>query len=98
MWQSFKRVWPLFICQSLAFSSVTQFIFSVSIVGKNLGAEEWATLPIALMPIGTALGILPATKLMSIYGRRLVFGIFLLAKSHTAKGLKIGLIELSISV
>jgi len=78
MWQSFKSVWPLFVCQSLAFSSVTQFIFSISIVGKNLGAEEWATLPIALLPIGTAIGILPATKLMSKYGRRFVFGIFLL--------------------
>lgn len=81
MWQSFKRVWPLFICQSLSFSCVTQMIFSVSIVGKDLGGEAWATLPIALIPIGTALGILPATKLMSIYGRRSVFSIFLLGLS-----------------
>lgn len=77
MLNSFKVVWPLFVCQSLAFSCVTQMIFSVSIVGKLLASEQWATLPIALMPIGTALGILPATKLMSIFGRRLVFILFL---------------------
>lgn len=81
MWQSFKTVWPLFICQSLAFSCVTQMIFSVSIVGKQLTSEQWATLPIALIPIGTALGILPATKLMSIVGRRFVFILFLFALS-----------------
>lgn len=79
MRQCLKVVWPLFICQSLAFSCVTQMIFSASIVGKLIGPEQWATLPIALMPIGTALGIYPATRLMSFYGRRLVSIVFLIA-------------------
>ena len=80
MWQSFKYIWPLFVCQSLAFSSVTQMIFSVSIVGKQLASEQWATLPIALMPIGTALGVLPLTRSMAVFGRRrvMIFSLLLL--------------------
>jgi MFS family permease len=72
MWQSLKYIWTLVICQSLAGASLTQMIFSISIVGKALGGESWATLPIALMPIGTALGIVPSTQLMSLFGRRVV--------------------------
>lgn len=73
MWQSLKYIWPLVVCQSLAFSSMTQMIFSVSIVGKQLASEQWATLPIALMPVGTALSVLPITRAMARWGRRSVF-------------------------
>ena len=93
MWQSLKYIWTLVICQSLAASSLTQMIFSISIVGKALGGETWATLPIALMPIGTALGIFPMTQLMSFFGRRvvLVYALLLLAVANlvTAYGIYI---------
>lgn len=78
MFQSLRYVWPFFICQSLAFSSVTQLIFSATIVGRQIGPEQWATLPVALLPIGTVLGVLPVTRLMAQLGRRLVFIISLL--------------------
>ena len=91
MWQSFKRVWPLFVCQILAFSSVTQAVFSASLIGQGLGGETLATLPLALLPVGTALGILPVTKLMSRFGRRniLLISITLLSLANALAGLGI---------
>lgn len=91
MWQSFKRVWPLFICQVLAFSAVTQAVFSASLIGQSMGGAKLATLPIALLPVGTALGILPVTKLMSIFGRRniLLVSILLLSLSNVLAGIGI---------
>lgn len=91
MWQSFKQVWPLFVCQILAFSSVTQGVFSASLIGQDLGGAKLATLPIALLPVGTALGILPVTKLMSLFGRRniLLISILLLSTANVFAGLGI---------
>ena len=50
------------------------------LVGGLLGAElaprtEWATLPVALLIIGTACGVVPVTRMMSRYGRKAVFAV-----------------------
>lgn len=49
-----------------------------SLIGAQLApAERWATLPIAMMVIGTACGVVPATRTMQRLGRRTTFGIFI---------------------
>lgn len=54
----------------------------LALMGSILGAllspsPEWATLPIALMVIGTAAGILPVARCMAGLGRKLSFLLFM---------------------
>ncbi len=93
MLKSIRYIWPLFICQSLAFSSVTQMVFSGTIVGRELGPSAWATLPMALLPIGTAVGVLPFTRLMASLGRRrvLIFALLMLAASNVLASVGVSL-------
>nr|WP_281686622.1 MFS transporter [Pseudomonas citronellolis] len=47
-----------------------------AIVGKTLASNAgWATLPVALMMVGTALASIPAARLMQHLGRRIGFAI-----------------------
>lgn len=91
MWQSLKLVWPLLFAQGLAFTSVTQAVFSATLSGQYLGQTNLATLPIALLPIGTALGIIPMTQMMSRIGRRhvLIASVFILALANVLAGLSL---------
>lgn len=91
MWQSLKLVWPLLYAQGLAFTSVTQAVFSATLSGQYLGQTSLATLPIALLPIGTALGIIPMTQMMSRIGRRHVFmaSVCMLAFANVLAGLSL---------
>lgn len=61
--------------QGFVFSAITQAVFSATLTGTTLGGEQYATLPIALLPVGTALGVLPVVSLMGRYGRRRVIGM-----------------------
>jgi MFS family permease len=54
----------------------------LALMGSILGAllspsPEWATLPVALMVIGTAMGILPVAKCMAGLGRKTSFLVFM---------------------
>ena len=49
-----------------------------AIIGTTLAPSiEWATLPIALMVIGTACGVVPAARAMSELGRKSTFLLFI---------------------
>ena len=49
-----------------------------SIIGSELApSASWATLPIAMMVIGTACGVIPATRGMQHLGRKKTFGLFI---------------------
>lgn len=91
MWESLKRVWPLLVVQGLFFSGVTQAVFSATLTGKSLAGASYATLPVALLPVGTALGVLPVVSAMSRYGRRrvMISAVIILALCNVVAGLSI---------
>jgi MFS family permease len=67
----FRNVWVLTLSNALAASIMTLMILVGSLVGAELApSSTWATLPIALTVIGTAVGILPATTCMQLLGRK----------------------------
>jgi MFS family permease len=67
----FKNVWILTLSNALAASIMALMILVGSLVGSDLApAAEWATLPLALTICGTAVGIVPATRVMQRLGRK----------------------------
>lgn len=71
-------VWLLAAVNAVAMSGTPMMMLVGSIIGARLASsEQWATLPIALMVIGTALGVLPAARGMARLGRKRTFLLFL---------------------
>lgn len=76
---SFFNVFILALTSAFAFSTVGMLMLVGSLVGSNLApSSDWATLPIAILVIGTAFGVLPVTRLMSIWGRKRTLWLFFL--------------------
>jgi MFS family permease len=76
--KDFNQVWVLTFSSALAGSAMTMMMLVGSLVGRELApSNDWATLPIATIVIGTAMSILPATRLMKLLGRKTTFYIFL---------------------
>jgi MFS family permease len=72
--RQFSGVWILLFCNALAFAPTPLIMLLGSLIGVQLApSAEWATLPIAVMVIGAAIGILPATQAMQRFGRKPVF-------------------------
>ena len=79
MRRKFRSVLILALISASAMSSVPMMMLIGSIIGVELApAEQWATLPIAMMVIGTACGVLPATRGMQRFGRKPTLGLFIL--------------------
>jgi len=75
----FRTVLLLAFISATAMCSVPMTMLIGSIIGAELApAERWATLPIAMMVIGTACGVVPATRGMQRFGRKPIFGLFIL--------------------
>jgi MFS family permease len=71
-------VWLLAAVNAVAMSGTPMMMLVGCIIGSRLAAsEQWATLPIALMVIGTALGVVPASRGMARLGRKRTFALFL---------------------
>ncbi|MCL1039364.1 MFS transporter [Shewanella submarina] len=69
-----KTVWLLTLAQALAMSATPIMVLLGGIVGAQLSpTPELATLPLALTVVGVALTVIPASRLMRRYGRRVVF-------------------------
>lgn len=67
------NVWVLVAAQALAMCTAPFIVFIGSIQGRMLApAPEFATLPVALVVVGTVLSIKPATWLMERAGRKRV--------------------------
>lgn len=67
-------VWILTLAQALAMTVAPLMVFSGGIVGSALAPRpSLATLPVACIVIGTALAVMPMTRLMQRYGRKNVF-------------------------
>lgn len=76
--RQFVGVWILVCCNALAFAATPLMMLVGSLVGVKLApSADLATLPIATMVIGAALGILPATQGMQRFGRKPVFLFYL---------------------
>ncbi len=70
----FSSVWLLALVNAIALSVFPMMVLIGSLIGVELaGSERWATLPIALVVIGTATGVVPASRAMARWGRRKTF-------------------------
>lgn len=77
MFREFKNVWLLALVNAIAMSASPMMMLIGSIVAVRLsGGTQWATLPIALMVIGTACGVIPASRGMARLGRKKTFLAF----------------------
>ncbi len=73
---NYRNLAILFLCQLIAVSGSVVLITLGGIIGTDLApAPAWATLPLSIMVIGTALSTLLAAYLMRLIGRRLGFMI-----------------------
>ena len=69
-----RNVWILTASLSLFMSLSVFVIFLGGIIGQTLApSDNLSTLPVALLVVGTASGIIPVNKVMSIFGRRKTF-------------------------
>jgi MFS family permease len=69
-----KNVWILTACLSLFMSLSVFMVFVAGIIGSTLAPlKSLATLPVATIVVGTAFSVIPAIRLMSIFGRKKVF-------------------------
>lgn len=68
------NVWLLMCVGALAMCASSIVVFTGGIVGRVLApSESLATLPLALMVVGTAVAVIPVTMLMQRFGRKRIF-------------------------
>jgi len=73
------NVWLLALCQSLAFAVVPMLMFIGSLIGAELATNpDLATLPIAAMVVGTAVGTVPTSIITKQLGRKYTYILFTL--------------------
>lgn len=69
-----RNVWLLSAAQVFSFAGASVIFVLGGIIGAQLAPSiTWATMPIAAMVVGTALGTVPAAMVMSKKGRRFGF-------------------------
>lgn len=79
MFKQYINVWILALVSALCFSVLPLLSLIGSLIGAQLApAQQWATLPIAMMVIGTAAGVWPAARCMAWLGRKPAFFLFTL--------------------
>ena len=86
------NVWRLVFAQMLAMTALNVNIIATGLVGAVLAPAAWlATLPLSVQFISTMFASLPASLLMSYFGRRPIFiiGVVLSAVALSLQGLAI---------
>lgn len=77
MFRDFKTVWLLVLIAGAGTSVPPLMMLIGGILGATMApSPRWATMPIALMIVGTACAVLPVTRSMARFGRRLTFALF----------------------
>ena len=67
-----KNIWLLFIAQPLSMASSSMVVFAGGLVASKIApSPEYATLPLTLMIVGTAIAVIPASLAMNRFGRRI---------------------------
>lgn len=76
-----RNVWLLTLILALAMSAGAMMVMVGGLLGAQLApTPSFSTLPVALMIVGTAFGVVPVTRAMGKYGRKPIFiGVALLA-------------------
>lgn len=75
-----KNVWLLFVAQPLGLSSASMVVFAGGLLGGKIAPQpEYATIPLTLMILMTAAGVIPAAMLMKRFGRRIGTNLGLLS-------------------
>ena len=70
----FFNVAVLAMAQICAFTALPMLMFIGSFIGAELAGDmRYATLPLAIIVVGTAAGTVPAALLMQRFGRKSVF-------------------------
>jgi len=65
------NVWLLFLAQPLGLSSASMVVFAGGLLGGKIApSPEYATIPLTVMILMTATGVVPAALLMRKFGRR----------------------------
>lgn len=66
------NVWLLFVAQPLALSATSMVVFAGGLLGGKIApSPEYATIPLTIMILMTAAGVVPAALLMKRFGRRI---------------------------
>ncbi|RKZ99839.1 MAG: MFS transporter, partial [Gammaproteobacteria bacterium] len=66
-----KNIWLLFLAQPLVGCAAPLVIFAGGILGARIApSPDLATLPLTMMILGTAFGVIPASMLMNKVGRK----------------------------
>jgi len=74
----FKNIWVLSLSSALAGSVIPLMVLVGSLVGAELAPTvTWATAPIALMILGTALAVIPVSSCMQALGRKRALWLFM---------------------
>lgn len=69
-----RNVWILMLAQAFAMCAAPLVVFSGGLIGSQLASDSsYATLPLAAMVFGTALGVYPAASMSRKVGRKAVF-------------------------
>lgn len=69
-----QNVWILMLAQAFAMCAAPLVVFAGGLIGKQLAPDSsFATLPVAVMVLGTALAVYPAALIANKKGRKLVF-------------------------
>ncbi len=77
--KGFAMVWILALSNALAASTLSAMMLVGSLVGIILApSADWATLPIAVIVVGTAMGVYPATRAMAMLGRKRALALSML--------------------
>lgn len=76
-----RNVWLLTLVLSLAMSAGAMMVMVGGLIGAQMApSPKLSTLPVALMIVGTAIGVVPVTRAMGKYGRKPIFvGVAMLA-------------------
>ncbi len=67
-----SNVWLIFLAQPLALSSATMVVFAGGLLGSKIApSADLATIPITVMILMAAIGVIPAALSMKHFGRRM---------------------------
>lgn len=95
----FMQVLILASSNALAFCATPMLMLIGSLLGAKLApSADWATLPIATMVIGSALGITPVTRLMQRIGRRQSFIWFMALGAMACGSASLAMIQQSFAL
>ena len=69
-----KNVWLLMLAGAFGLCVAPMVVFVGGLIGTQLSPDpQLATLPVAALVIGTAVSVLPVSRLMAVFGRKAVF-------------------------